>query len=165
LLCAAFVCWLVHTSLPLQLLLSEFEPGKEHPPSFHPLGQIWYPLSQQFAQLHANEIVYVLYDLGAGPPVEPDWTTMYYKAQMNRSQKGVTKGFKSFIYLNADGTKQVASVPMHAWLTGETKPFPTCIQVGAVPTRAGHCSALAAGHDPALIGSDSTGSHTVALPH
>ena len=117
-------------SFPLQLLLSEFYPGQEHPPSFHPLGQIWYPLPQQLAQLHANEIVYVLYDLGAGPPAEPDWTTMYYKAQVNRSQKGVPRGFKSFTYLHADGTKQIANVPMHAWLPGETKPFPTCIQVG-----------------------------------
>ena len=145
----------------LQLLLSKFYPGKQQPfgsPSFHPLGRIWYPLPQQLAQLHANEIVYVLSGLAFG--------LSYSKAQVNRSQEGVPKGHKSFTYLHDNGTKQVANVVMHAWLAGETKPFPTCIQVGERPTHARDWSAPTAA-EPAILrcwGSDSIRSHTVALP-
>jgi hypothetical protein len=117
--------------LPLQLLLSEFEPGKEHPPSFHPLGQVWFPQPQPFTQLHANDIVCVLYNR-RDQTSKPHWTSTYYPARV-RGWQYVPSGYTSFIYIYPDGSLQCENVPERAWLPEEAAPFPTCIQVGARP--------------------------------
>lgn len=70
-----------------------------------------------------------LFDLQADPTATtgPDWTTVYYSALVSRSQKHATKGRKAITYLNADGTRSEAIVPLEAYPAGEIEPFPTCV--------------------------------------
>ena len=109
-----------------------------------PFDQLFLPQSLDLSALRSNEKVWSLFDLSlSGLPKElsdrPQWTSVYYPAQVCASQKGVRPHSKRVVYCGDDADKGKRKiVPAEAHL--RRKSFPGLVQV----SRAGLCADVCA---------------------